>query len=174
MIKNIAFIFLSFLSFQVLAQNRLTVVDTQKLSAAQMKNIQQLVYKDGWVHIIHQGEHYVTNYSNRDYTLFFSLKCQDPAGPPYFLIEYSDNYGDGTYGGIDLVSSRQSNGQKITFTVDGTSFGNPFQPADKKGFSRFVAALKKGKSLRIKIDPDRDMQFKLAHPEFLDIPVKCR
>lgn len=67
-------------------------------------HIDQLASQNGWVLIWHNGDQYVNNFSNPDYHLHMQLKCLNEH-PPGFLIEYSDNYRDGDFGGLDFLAA---------------------------------------------------------------------
>lgn len=154
------------------AQEKQKEINTDGLSDEQLLKLGDNVVTDGWVHVIHEGKHYVSNFSNPEYNLRVQLNCADE-NPPSYLIEYTDKYRDGNYGGIDFL--RIDDPRKVSFLVDGTNFENPFRlsaytPAK---FATFVEALKKGKLLTVDVHNNRKITFKLANPEFLDIAVEC-
>jgi hypothetical protein len=140
---------------------------------------------DGWfiLHFKDRGDR-LFNYSNKDYEMSMWLKCAEN-GQPGYLIEYSNNYGDGDYGGIDFISSGNDNGNKVQFVLDGKDFGNPFKGGSK--LDAFAAALKKAQKLTLSVfnkelNPEtgkdeeklnRSIDFKLEHGELLDKPVNC-
>ena len=142
--------------------------------------------KDGWfiLRFKASGDR-LYNYSKRDYELNMWLTCKS-SGKPGFLIEYSDNYRDGDFGGIDFISSTRDNGDRLKFVLDGKDFANPFVKGYPK-FAAFTVALKTAKKLVISVynkelNPEtakqeerlnRAIEFKLAHSELLDKPVVC-
>lgn len=131
--------------------------------------IKKTMPRDGWVQIIHENKNGVFNASNPDYFLFIQLNCVNN-NPPGFFIEYTDNYRDGEFGGIDFMSADDP--EKANFIVDGIDFKNPFRSSGKESFSKFVSTLKRGKKLTIETR-NRSIDFKLAHGELLGIPVEC-
>lgn len=157
-------------SGQLFAQEKLTTIDTENLTEEQLQHLDDFVSKDGWVQLIHENKTYISNFSNPEYSLRVQLKCINEQ-PPGFLIEFTDKYRDGDYGGIDYLSVDDT--RTVNFIVDGVDFRNPFIEQATGKFSDFVAALKKGKLLRIVVLDDRSIDFKLANAQLLDIAVDC-
>ena len=79
------------------AQNK-NIIDISQYSEEQINKMDQTLPKDGWVLIKMNEEQVLLNYSNEDYVLLLNLDCPNPS----YNIEYSSNYRDGDYGGIDL------------------------------------------------------------------------
>lgn len=162
-----------------------SIINTSDYSDEQLSDIRASVPTDGWVLIQHQEERYLLNVSNREYTL--SLACQDSKQPSY-LIEYARAYRDGTFDGIDLVSSSRQQFAKVVFEIDGHAFEDPFTPATAKEAQSLIAALKQGKTLTVKVydtafNPEtatetlalnRSINFKLNHSALLDEVTPCR
>lgn len=142
--------------------------------------------KDGWfiLQFKKDGDR-LFNYSNKNYEMSLWLNCTGK-GKPGFLIEYSDSYGDGDYGGIDYISSNAKSGNRIQFLLDNKSYGDPFAKGGDQ-LAVFKTALKKahklvlsvyGKELNPQTGKDeeklsRSIEFKLEHSELLDRPVVC-
>ncbi len=180
MIKNIFTTLLLLIGLNSFAQKGNTIIDAEKLSEEQLNNVYDIASHDGWVLLKYNGKNYVSNYSNKDYILYFSINCTESSQKPQFLIEYSNYYRDGDYGGIDFVSSNDDH-RKVDFLLDGKNFQNPFNNFNKSEFKNFVDTLKKATALTINIyDKDNDnlelnrsLDFKLENGEFLDYPVDC-
>ncbi|QDW23377.1 hypothetical protein FFJ24_000430 [Pedobacter sp. KBS0701] len=158
----------------------------ETLSEKQLSSWKKSLPKDGWFILrFKKDADRLFNYSNKDYEMSLWLNCTEK-GKPGFLIEYSDSYGDGNYGGIDYISSNAKNGNRIQFLLDGKNFGDPFAKGDDK-LTVFKAALKKAHKLTLSVygnefNPrsgkdeeklNRSIEFKLAHGELLDRPVNC-
>ncbi|WP_128330710.1 hypothetical protein [Apibacter sp. HY039] len=121
------------------------------------------------------------NCSNKDYHLFFSITCEKATDRPGFHIEFSNNYRDGSYGGIDFLSSNDD--REVQLLVDGKSFQNPFKNYEETQFKKFTEALRNAKILTIQVyDHDdftqelklnRSIDFKLENGDLLDYPVQC-
>ncbi|SFO29441.1 hypothetical protein SAMN05421741_13413 [Paenimyroides ummariense] len=161
-----------FITTHFFAQQHIINTNTlpANLSDAEIsEHMKKVMPRDGWVQIIHENKNGVFNASNPDYFLFIQLNCVNN-NPPGFFIEYTDNYRDGEFGGIDFMSADDP--EKANFIVDGVDFKNPFRSSGKESFTKFVSALKKGKKLTLKTR-NRSIDFKLAHGELLDIPVEC-
>jgi len=140
---------------------------------------------DGWFILRFKEGDRLFNFSNKDYEMSLWLNCNG-TGKPGYLIEYSDHYGDGDYGGLDFISSEQDNGNRVQFTLDGKDFGDPFTKGSAPP-AAFITALKSAKTLTISVydkelNPetgrneeklDRSIEFRLAHGELLDKPVSC-
>jgi hypothetical protein len=157
----------------------------ETLSEKQLSSWKKSLPKDGWFILRFKKDvDRLFNYSNKDYEMSLWLNCTEK-GKPGFLIEYSDSYGDGNYGGIDYISSNAKNGNRIQFLLDGKNFGDPFAKVDK--LTVFKVALKKAHKLTLSVyvkefNPqsgkdeeklNRSIEFKLAHGELLDRPVNC-
>ncbi|WP_431292734.1 hypothetical protein [Pedobacter sp. P26] len=98
----------------------------ETLSEKQLSSWKKSLPKDGWFILrFKKDADRLFNYSNKDYEMSLWLNCIEK-GKPGFLIEYSDSYGDGNYGGIDYISSNAKNGNRIQFLLDGKNFGDPF------------------------------------------------
>ncbi|RYZ47914.1 MAG: hypothetical protein EOP49_20010 [Sphingobacteriales bacterium] len=156
-----------------------------------MPQEQQMTWKkklptDGWFMLRFKDRGDRTfNYTNKDYELCLWLNCSG-GGEPGFHVEYSDNYRDGDFGGIDYISSGNDNGNRAEFAVDGKKFGDPFAKGNPQ-MAAFKAALKSGKTLTLSVydtemDPEtgkgveklnRAIDFKLAFNELLEKPVNC-
>ena len=165
----------------------LKLVEADSLSQAELENIENLVNKEGWVHIRYKGESIISNYSNKDYMLALFFSCSDSIKTPKYLIEFTKNYSDGTYEGLDFVSSTRDRFDQIIFYIDTIDFGNPFMEYELEKFSLFHQALISGKLLTIaffnmeynpetgddELSMNRSIDFKLGNSEFLDTPVNC-
>lgn len=144
---------------------------------------------DGWL-LLRFPDHgdQLLNFSNREYVLHLWLSCKENSkGQPGYLVEYSDAYRDGDFGGIDFVSSRNHEGRDIHFLLDGKDYGNPFEKQLKEQLADFSTALKKATKLTLSVydsemNPEtgkeepklnRSIDFKMAHSELLDKPVNC-
>lgn len=181
MVKYIFILFLLLVGVNSFAQKGNIIIDAEKFSEEQLSNISDIASHDGWVLLKYNGENYVSNYSNNDYILYFSVNCIESSQKPQFLIEYSDNYRDGDYGGIDFASSKDDY-RKIDFLLDGEKFKNPFKNFDKIEFKSFIETLKKATVLTINIydnnaenelELNRSLDFKLENSELLDYSVNC-
>ncbi|MFI0430159.1 hypothetical protein [Mariniflexile sp. HMF6888] len=175
-----------FLGTNIYSQG-LKVVEADSLSEAELENMENIIDKEGWVHIRYEGESNIYNYSNKDYILAVFFSCLDTTQTPKYIIEFTKNYRDGTYGGVDFASSKGGEFAKINFYVDAIDFGDPFYEFDTENFSIFYQALKSGKLLTIaffnmeynpetgddELSLNRSIDFKLGNSEFLDIPVNC-
>ena len=161
-----------FIATQLFSQKHIINTNTfpPNLSDAEVsEHMKKIIPTDGWVQIIHENKNGLFNASNPDYFLFIQINCVNN-NPPGFFIEYTDNYRDGEFGGIDFLSADDPD--KSNFIVDGVDFQNPFRASGKNSFTKFVSALKKGKKLTLKTR-NRSIDFKLANGELLDIPVEC-
>lgn len=170
--KHFLLIICFLVTTQFFAQHNIINTNTlpANLSEAEVsEHIKKIMPRDGWVQIIHEGKNGIFNASNPDYFLFIQLNCVNN-NPPGFFIEYTDNYRDGEFGGIDFLSADDPD--KANFIVDGIDFKNPFRVSGKEYFSKFVSALKKGKKLTLETR-NRSIDFKLAHSELLDVLVEC-
>lgn len=166
----------------------LNVIEIDSLSEAELKDIDRIVNKDGWVHIRFGGKSSIWNFSNKEYMLNVFLKCTDDTRMPGYLIEFSKYYRDGSYAHIDFSSSGKNKFARINFYVDNTDYGNPFLKFKRKEYSIFYQALKSGKLLRIdffdkahnpqkgddELSLNRSISFKLGNSDFLEIPVDCK
>jgi len=146
------------------------------------------IHNSGWVHFEYQKKKYLLNFSNKNYILSFATNCKDKSQKPGFLIEYSNNYRDGNFGGIDFTSSNSNNFKKILFLIDDQEFENPFDNFDEDVFKNFKDALKNGKNLTIKffnftlnpetgknqLDLNREITFLLENGNLLDEPIDCK
>ena len=171
-----------FATTQIQAQSKTTfTVNTEE----DWNNLEKTVPTDGWVLINYDTYQYLLNYSNKDYILYLRLKCKNSSNNPSFLVEYSNNYRDGDYGGIDFISSEDDSNNVIQFLVDGIDFKNPFK--EKAKLKGFADALKKGTKLTIKVFDtemnvetgkdalklNRAIDFKLKNADLLDTSVSC-
>lgn len=144
---------------------------------------------DGWL-LLRFPDHgdQLLNFSNREYVLHLWLTCKENSkGQPGYLVEYSDAYRDGDFGGIDFVSSHNQEGREIHFLLDGKDYGNPFAKQAQVKFTDFAASLKKATKLTISVydsemNPEtgkdepklnRSIDFKMAHSNLLEKPVNC-
>ena len=183
--KQLTFLFFILLSISLYAQNSESIiVDGKPVSEEEFYNIQN----NGWSIIEFQGLTLLGNFSNKDYLLRLNINCSDTSKKSSFLIEYSDNYRDGTFGGLDFVSSKPDEYRIITFSVDNQEFDNPFIRNDKNVLLAFKEALKSGKMLTIKtfikesnpyvkeevIKLGREIEFKLDNSHLLDTPISCK
>lgn len=171
----------------VAQQNSSHIIDADKFTEQQFNALEKNVPNDGWVQMNYQGKSYLVNCSNKDYRMNMGLNCADSKDNPVFMIEYTSNYRDGDYEGIDFASSRNQSYAELKVLVDGKSFGNPFLEKGKANVSAFIAALKKGNKLTMsfyntEFNPEtgkdelklnRSIDFKTAHPELLDVAVDC-
>lgn len=142
---------------------------------------------DGWATLIFEKAKHLANFSNQDYILHFNVNCKAKGQHPSFLIEFSDHYRDGNYGGIDFTSSESDQYDKIQFSIDKQVFGDPFKPYNEATFKVFLKKLMVSKLLTIKFydsteNPDtgkfdlklnRKIDFKLANPELLEEQYEC-
>ncbi len=159
----------------------------EQLSATALAAWKQNLPADGWL-ILHDAYNdQLLNLSHQDYILRLWLTCTDGKGPAGYLVEYSDHYRDGDFGGLDLVGSRSDDGRIVKFLLDGRDFDNPFLKMDSPQFRNFTLALKQAKRLTVSVydmemNPEtgkdeqrlnRAIDFKLAHSELLDYPVQC-
>jgi hypothetical protein len=179
-------LFLSFYSFSQKKGND-TIIDADKLSDKQLSNIQKIVSKKGWVVLKTKEGNMISNYSNLDYVAYW-YNCKSPSPKPTLLIEFSNHYGDGDYGGIDFFSTNKNDFDKVNYYLDDTDFKNPFKNFEKNNFKKFYSSLKTAKILTIKfynknqnfdtgkdeLKLNRSIEFKLAHGQFLDLPVICK
>ncbi|PSK89794.1 hypothetical protein [Taibaiella chishuiensis] len=161
--------------------------------SGEMSNEEMVAWKktlptDGWILVRFNKEHadHLLNLSHKDYMMHLWLNCEGK-GAPGFLVEYSDNYRDGDFGGIDFVGSRNDDGRILQFLLDGKDYGNPFEKGNKQPLPEFSAALKKASKLTLSVydmemNPEtgkdekklnRSIDFKLAHSALLDRPVTC-
>ncbi|MEL6810160.1 MAG: hypothetical protein AAFP76_02370 [Bacteroidota bacterium] len=184
---NKYFCFLFFIIFGLHAdaqsEKNDSIIDGDKLSRQELYSLQS----KGWMHMKYRGMKYLLNLSNKDYILHFSINCKDSSQKPGFLIEFSNNYRDGTYGGIDFASSELNTSRKIEFFIDGQEFQNPFEDFDETIFKSFKDALKEGKILTIKcfdlefntetgkdeLELNRELKFMLANGKLLDEAIDC-
>ena len=165
----------------------LKVIEADSLSEAELENMDNLVDKEGWVHIQFRGGSSISNFSNKEYILTILMNCSDTTYTPKYLIEYSKHYGDGNFEYIDFTNSNSNKFTKTTFYVDDHDFGDPFLEFETENFSIFHQAVKSGKVLTIvffnmeynpetgedELSLNRSIDFKLGNSEFLDIPVDC-
>ncbi|MDH6354818.1 hypothetical protein M2132_001149 [Dysgonomonas sp. PH5-45] len=175
-IFNVFLLLLVSLSTAAQTVEKRTIINIDDLSDEQLENIPNMISHDGWVLIKYNGENMVLNLSNTDYRLSFSTNCANDERMPFFMIEYSENYRDGDYGGIDFVSSKIDD-KEPDFLIDGKSFGNPFHKFENNAFKKFIEALKEAKTFTIaiydtnskgKTKLNRSIDFKLANSELLD------
>lgn len=171
----------------VAQQNNSHIIDGDKFTEKQVDELEKNVPNDGWVQMNYQGKSYILNCSHKDYRMNMGLVCADGQYDPFFIIEYTNSYRDGDYGGIDFASSRNPSYTDLKVMVDGKSFGNPFSDKGKASLGAFIAALKKGTKLTMsfyntEFNPEtgkdelklnRSVDFKTAHPELLDVKVDC-
>jgi hypothetical protein len=158
----------------------------EALSEQQLISWKKTLPKDGWFILQFKDQGYrLFNYSNKDYEMSMWLNCKEN-GKPGYLIEYSENYGDGNFGGIDYINSNTDNGNRIQFLLDGRDYGYPFSKP-KSQIGSFKDALKKAQKLTISVynkelNPqtgkdeerlNRSIEFKLANSELLDKPINC-
>lgn len=181
MTKYILTTFLLLVGLHSFSQENNIIIDADKFSEEQLSNISNIASQDGWVLLKYDGGNYVSNYSNKDYILYFSINCKESSQKPLFLIEYSNNYRDGDYGGIDFVSSKDEH-REVEFLLDGKEFKNPFKNLDETQFKSFIETLKKATILTINIydytannelELNRSLDFKLENGELLDSTVNC-
>lgn len=172
-------------SIQINAQNDTSdlIIVADKLSSEQLYSIKS----EGWVLLQNKDSKYLCNFSNPDYVLFLPVTCLNKSQKPNYLIEFSNNYREGDFGGIDFDSSRSAKYKKKIFLIDDVEFGNPYKDFDVKKFENFKDALKKGKTLSIKffdsaynpetgdegLDLNREISFALANSELLETPIDC-
>jgi hypothetical protein len=158
----------------------------ETLSEQQLSSWKKSLPKDGWfiLHFKKNGDR-LFNYSNKEYEMSLWFNCIEK-GKPGFLIEFSDSYGDGNYGGIDFISSNTKNGNRIQFLLDNKDYGDPFAKGGDK-LAAFKVALKKAHKLTVSVygkelNPqsgkdeeklNRSIDFKTEHGELLDSPVNC-
>lgn len=184
--NGISALFLSISIYAAQAQENSHILQVpETLSEQELLAWKKTLPKDGWFILRFKEGDRLFNYSNKDYEMSMWLKCAEN-GRPGYLIEYSSNYGDGDFGGIDFISSGSDNGNRLQFALDGKDFGNPFIAGNVQ-MDAFKAALKKAQKLTIstynkELNPEtakeeeqlnRSVEFKLAHSELLDKPVSC-
>lgn len=157
----------------------------EQMSQQEMSAFMKKLPADGWVLLSYQGALQLLNYSNKEYILNLRLNCTD--GHPGYLIEYSDDYRDGDWGGLDFVSSGKDDGKDVHFLLDGKDYKDPFAGTGTPGLKAFSEALKKAQKLTIsaydmEMNPEtgknepklnRSIDFKLARPELLESAVSC-
>ena len=155
-------------------------------SEKQLLSWKKSLPKDGWfiLHFKKDGDR-LLNFSNKNYEMSMWLNCTG-TGKPGFLIEYSDAYGDGDYGGIDYISSNAKNGNRIQLLLDNKNYGDPFAKGNGQ-LTAFKVALKKAHKLTLSVygkefNPEtgkdeeklnRSIDFKVEHGELLDRQVNC-
>ena len=182
--KHVITLILLIVSFSIFAQNisKDSIINFDELSENEIYNIQN----EGWTLTSLHNKISLTNFSNKDYILFFPIHCKE-SKMPSFLIEFTNNYRDGYRGGLDFTSSKSERFKKIVFLIDEEMFENPFKNYDKVTFENFRTALKKGTTLTIKffdneMNPDtgkkelilnRAIDFKLNNNHLLDETVDC-
>lgn len=71
--KHFLTIALFFALASTYGQERHSEIDTKDLTESQLLHIDQLATQDGWVLISHNGDQYVSNFSNPDYHLRMHL-----------------------------------------------------------------------------------------------------
>ena len=173
-------------SFTVISQStqKDSVVSQTSLTIENLYSYQN----KGWAMMEFHGKKFLLNFSNKEYVLFFRITCKQEGKKPNFLIEYSDNYRDGDYGGMDFTSSSEERFQKIIVLIDDKEVTYPFETSDKNILSEFISDLKKAKILTFKFydmefNPDlgkeelnlnRELSFELENSELLDQAVDCK
>jgi hypothetical protein len=181
LILKLTFVLWSFISFSQSKKND-TIIDTDKLSEKQLAKIDQLVSKRGWVLLKTKEGNMITNFSNKDYRLSWG-NCKTPN----IYIEYTKNYRDGTFGGIDFDASDKNKYAKVEYFLDAKNYNNPFKLFNKTKFKPFFDNLKTAKVFTInyydkELNPEtgknemklnRSIDFKLANGSFLDEPTNC-
>lgn len=181
MVKYIFTSLLLLISLHSFAQEGKTIIDAEKFSEEQLSNISNIVSHEGWILLKYNGENYISNYSNKDYILYLTINCKESSQKPQFLVEFSDNYRDGDFGGIDFVSSKDDY-REVEFQLDDEKFKNPFKNFDEIEFKGFIDALKQATVLTINVYDNnsngelilnRSLDFKLKNGEFLDYSSNC-
>ena len=188
--KTILFAILSVSSFCVRAQNSFAqeqnIIEIKQLSEESYVNLLKTAPKNGWVYVKTDQGNVLINLSNDDYTARFNLNCAN-GNPPSFMIEYSDTYADGDYGGIDFTSSESDDHVALNFEINGKTYKNPFAPSEAKDFNVFKADLMKAETFTLvcyqleynsetdqdEIKFNRRIEFKNAYSNLLNEPVRC-
>ncbi len=182
--KQLLFLLFALVSITLCAQNSESIlVDEQPVSEKEFYDIKN----NGWSIIKFQGLTLLGNFSNKDYVLRLNINCNDVSKKPSFLIEYSNNYRDGKWGGVDFISSKSNDLKMIVFFIDDQEFKNPFIEGNEGALTSFKEAIKNGKTLKIKFfnteyNPDiakdelklnREVGFTLKNSHLLATPVTC-
>ncbi|RQO32593.1 hypothetical protein DBR32_03080 [Taibaiella sp. KBW10] len=163
------------------------IINADKFSEQQLAQLEKHIPTDGWVLLTYQGRSMIVNCSNKDYRLNIGINCKSGKTAPYFMIEYSNSYRDGDWGGLDYAKSKEPTYAELKVSLDGKSFGNPFATKDKALVQQFADALKTAKKLSMsfydmEMNPDlgkeapklnRTIEFKMAHPALLETRVEC-
>lgn len=179
-----ALVFLSATQMSI-AQNS-HVINLKELTEQTYELLLQTAPKDGWVLVNTNEGNFILNLSNKDYQTRFSINCVNNA-PPSFMIEYSDQYEDGEYGGIDFTSSDSEDHAALNFIIDGKTYKNPFTASEAANFNTFLDALVAATSFEIacyqfEYNPETDEQdlklnrtikFQSKHGELLREKVTC-
>ena len=146
------------------------------------------MHSKGWVVFEYSnGEKSIGNLSNKDYVLYLSINCKDEMQIPKYLIEFNNNYQDGTWAGVDFVSSARNNYKKTSISIDEKDYRDPFTNYQKAKFKEFQTTLKTGKLLIMKFydeeyNPEtgkdelklnRELQFMLQNSNVLDVSTNC-
>lgn len=167
-------------------EQRPTVITIDNYEEVDFEAFRQIISTEGWVQINYKGDLFIKNYSNTDYDLSLSVNCLQAKKTPSYLIEYSHNYRDGDYGGIDFISSARQDYAKVEFLIDGQNYQDPFSKKSNT-FADFSTNLKTGKILTIKVydnefNPhtgkdelalNRAIDFKLGNAPLLETKVTC-
>lgn len=169
-----------------LAQQQ-NIIEIKQLSEESYINLLKTAPQNGWVYVKTDQGNAVLNLSNEDYVAKFNLNCAD-GGAPTFMIEYSDTYADGEYGGIDFTSSDSDDHAALNFEINGTTYKNTFAPSEAKNFKIFKEDLIKAETFTLvcylleynaetgkdEIRFNRRIEFKGAYGSLLKEPVRCK
>lgn len=172
-------IFISSFFTQAQQESTSTYIDASKLSSSELYSIST----DGWAMLAYNGDQFLCNFSNPDYILHLSLTCKDASQQGSYLIEFSNKYRDGDYGGIDFTSSADNQFDKIVLSVDGIVLDNPFSNKDASQLTAFKKALAQGKEFTMQfydtsyesdaLEINRTIIFKLANSHLLEVATDC-
>ncbi|MFD1552690.1 hypothetical protein DNU06_09005 [Putridiphycobacter roseus] len=180
-------VFLSLISFCLTANAQVVQKDAVFNMDTLSEDYVYSFHNEGWALVQSHGLKYLANFSNLNYILFFALECEDTTQPPKYLIEFSNNYRDGYWGGLDFTSSTSTNFEQVLFFIDSVSCVNPFQSVDKELVKTTKKLLQKGKVLTIEfynteynielgkdaLSLNRSLSFSLANGHLLDVPTQC-
>ncbi|WP_157454330.1 hypothetical protein [Crocinitomix catalasitica] len=181
----IAFLFItSILHINAQGNENDSIIVADNLSSDEFYSIQTA----GWIIVDFNSEKSICNFSNEDYVLYFNINCTDAKLKPTYLIEYSNNYRDGNYGGLDFTSSKKDTDSTTVYLIDDIAFDNPFTPYDAYKLDVFLTALKTGKVLTMSFyyyeydivsDADeltlnRTISFQLKNNHLLNTATNCK
>lgn len=172
------------LNWDLNAQNQY-FFEIDELNEDTYKEVISKANKDGWTLIQVKDEKILLNFSHPEYRMWMNLQCETSSENPSYLIEFTSQYRDGDFDGIDFTSSNDIESKPIEFIVDDINFKNPF--SEKQLMNDFIIALKKGEKLLLKVFQDdfdvetdtqklvlnRAITFKLNNAELITEKTKC-